>query len=135
MDSIKEDSINVQKVNWVRSGYSKYLVYCIRFWSLKNSSSNFVFRKKSQTWRCAHTQYGVICKTTSQRFPLKFHKKYALKWANVGSYPNVCVVWRDGISRQIYVRYLASIRIFLICRQITLCKSRSLALSFFISSF
>jgi hypothetical protein len=49
-----------------------------RFWSLKNSSSNFVFRKKSQTWRCAHTQHGIICKI-SQRFSLMFHKKHALK--------------------------------------------------------
>jgi hypothetical protein len=65
-------------VNWVRSGYSNYLVYCIRFWSLKNSSSNCNFRKKSQTWCCAQTHYGVICKKF-QQFSLKFHKKHAMQ--------------------------------------------------------
>jgi hypothetical protein len=106
-------------VNWIRSGYSNCLMYYIIFWSLKNSSLNCNFRKKSQTLCCAHTHYGIICKI-SQRFSLKFqetchekipgvfygqvltnfnfsefwiidfrHKKF-LKFCNVNSHKNFC---------------------------------------------
>jgi hypothetical protein len=37
-------------VNWVRSSYSNYLVYCIRFWILNNSTLNCFFGKKLQIW-------------------------------------------------------------------------------------
>jgi hypothetical protein len=65
-------------VSWVRSGYSNYLMYYIRFWKLKNSSLNYNSRKNCKHEWCAHTQHVVICKM-SQRFSLKFYKKYTTK--------------------------------------------------------
>jgi hypothetical protein len=50
-----KEALTCKKWIELESGYSNYLVYCIRFWSLKNYSAN-----RKHGVEHTHTHYGVI---------------------------------------------------------------------------